>query len=81
MSTTFGIEYGDEVIEIARRMGTGNGKVAIIWRNDLYRKLAPDTPVIPLDNTYQGVETIFDLLVLERYGSLKLQVEQYEVQS
>jgi len=72
MSTTFGIEYGDEVIEIARRIGIGDGKVMIVWENDLFRKLSPDTPIVPIDNTPQGVKTIFDLLVLERYGTLSL---------
>jgi hypothetical protein len=65
MSTTFGIviptKENEEPIEIAHRHGIGNGKVAIDWLNPLAYLLPDDTPVIPLDNTAQGVYTIGDI--------------------
>jgi hypothetical protein len=67
MSTTFGVQAGDELIPVARRNGIGDGRVSITFTNPLARLLPGDTPVVPMDNTAQGVETIDDLLYLEAY--------------
>ena len=67
MSTTFGVQAGDELIPVARRNGIGEGRVGITFTNPLARLLPGDTPVVPMDNTAQGVETIDDLLYLEAY--------------
>lgn len=67
MSTTFAIEVNDKQVEIARRRGIGNGKVAIIWLNDLVELLPDETPVIPIDNSPQGVETLGDLRYLHEH--------------
>ncbi len=55
MSTTFGVEVKDNVVEVAFR---SNGMRFI---NELAELLPDDTPVIPLDNTAQGVYTIGDI--------------------
>ena len=67
MSTTFAVEVGDKQVEIARRKGIGNGEVAIIWLNDLVEILHDETPVVPTDNTAQGVETLGDLRYLHEH--------------
>ena len=55
MSTTFGVDIFDEVIEVAFR---SNGMRFI---NKLAHLLPDDTPVIALDNSQQGVHTIGDV--------------------
>ena len=55
MSTTFGVEVKDNVVEVAFR---SNGMRFI---NELAELLPDDTLVIPLDNTAQGVYTIGDV--------------------
>ena len=55
MSTTFGVKVKDNVVEVAFR---SNG---IRFINELAELLPDDTPVIPLDNTAQGVYTIGDV--------------------
>jgi hypothetical protein len=55
MSTTFGVEIKDDVIEVAFR---SNGMRFI---NELAHLLSDDTPVIALDNSQQGVYTIGDV--------------------
>ena len=55
MSTTFGVEIKDDVIEVAFR---SNGMRFI---NELAHLLPDDTPVIALDNSQQGVYTIGDV--------------------
>ena len=67
MSTTFGVQAGDELVPVARRNGIGEGRVGITFTNPLARLLPSDTPVVPMDNTAQGVETIDDLFYLEAY--------------
>jgi hypothetical protein len=67
MSTTFAIKVEDNEIEVARRRGIGNGKVAIIWLNELVKILPNETPVIPIDNSPQGVETLGDLRYLHEH--------------
>jgi len=57
MSTTFGVEVKNNVVEVAFR---SNGMRFI---NELAELLPDDTPVIPLDNTAQGVYTIGDIKV------------------
>ena len=64
MSTTFAVEVKDKQIEVARRRGIGSGEVAIIWLNDLVEILPDETPVVPTDNTAQGVETLGNLRYL-----------------
>jgi len=61
MSTTFGVEIKNddagigEVVEVAFR---SNG---MRFTNALAHLLSDDTPVVPLDNTSQGVYTIGDI--------------------
>jgi len=55
MSTTFGVKVKDDYVEVAFR---SNGMRFI---NKLAELLPNDTPVIPLDNTAQGVYTIGDV--------------------
>ena len=71
MSTTFAVEVGDKQIEVARRRGIGHGQVAIIWLNDLVEVLSDEIPVIPIDNTPQGVETLGDLRYLHIHHKFK----------
>ena len=71
MSTTFAIEVGDKQIEVARRRGIGHGQVAIIWLNDLVEILPDETPVVPIDNSPQGVETLSDLRYLHIHHKFK----------
>lgn len=63
MSTIFGVivNENEEPVEIAHRYGTRSCKVAIDWLNPLAELLPDETPVIPLDNTAQGVFTIGDI--------------------
>ena len=68
MSTTFGVQVGDELMPVARRNGIGEGRVGITFTNPLVRLLPSDTQVVPMDNTAQGVETVGDLLYLEAHG-------------
>ena len=68
MSTTFGVQVGDELMPVARRNGIGAGRVGITFTNPLARLLPSDTQVVPMDNTAQGVETVGDLLYLETHG-------------
>ena len=71
MSTTFAIKVKDKEIEVARRRGIGHGQVAIIWLNELVEVLSDETPVIPTDNTPQGVETLGDLRYLHIHHKFK----------
>ena len=71
MSTTFAIKVKDKEIEVARRRGIGHGQVAIIWLNDLVEILPDGTPVVPTDNTPQGVETLGDLRYLHTNHKFK----------
>ena len=80
MSTTFAVinrevdghcdksDRGAEKIEVAHRRGAGGGKVAITWLNPLAKIMPDDTPVEPLDNSPQGVDTIGDLKKLKEEG-------------
>ena len=59
MSTTFGVidpENTEEFIEVAFR-----GNNSIVWKQSIAQLLPRDTPVIPLDNTAQGIITIGDI--------------------
>ena len=71
MSTTFGVQAGDELVPVARRNGIGEGRVSITFTNPLARLLPSDTPVVAMDNTAQGVETIGDLFYLETHGTFQ----------
>ena len=63
MSTTFGIriESIDVTVEVAHRHGIGKGEVQIDILNPLLYLVKSDTPVIPLDNSAQGIETVNDI--------------------
>jgi len=62
MSTTFAVEtINGEKVEVAQRHGIGNGKVQFTWLAKLHSLLPDSTPVIPIDNTAQGIETIGDI--------------------
>jgi hypothetical protein len=61
MSTTFGVKTKNNVVEVAFR---SNGMRFI---NELAELLPDETPVIPLDNSSQGVYTI---------GDVKKEIEQ-----
>ena len=61
MSTTFGIKIKDafdneQIVEVAFRSSYG-----IKWKNNLAQLLPDETPVIPMDNTAQGIYTIKDI--------------------
>lgn len=58
MSTTFGliIPSSGEEVEIAFRSSNG-----ICFTNPLAELLPDDLPVIPLDNSAQGIHTIGDI--------------------
>jgi hypothetical protein len=62
MSTTFGIEIPSlfdenelEIVEVAFRSSF------VRWKSAIARALPDDTPVIPLDNSAQGIYTIGDI--------------------
>tara|TARA_Y100000389_G_C17410980_1_gene490900 strand:- start:718 stop:1125 length:408 start_codon:yes stop_codon:yes gene_type:complete len=59
MSTTFGIrlQHG-ETLEVARRVGG----IGLSWTEEWAHMFPPDTKVIALDNTPQGIYTIGDIL-------------------
>ena len=63
MATTFGIriESIDTTVEVAHRYGIGKGEVGITILNPLLYLVKQDTPVIPLDNSAQGINTVGDL--------------------
>ena len=73
MSTTFAIEVKDKQVEVARCRGIGNGEVIIIWLNELVEILPDSMPVIPIDNTAQGVETLKDLRYLYKHHKFEKQ--------
>jgi|TARA_R110000751_G_scaffold134837_4_gene237430 hypothetical protein len=60
MSTTFGVLVNNKEVSIARRVGGVDG-ATIHFTNELAEALPNDTPVIPLDNTAQGIFTIGDI--------------------
>ena len=64
MSTTFGIHISaiNETVEVAHRSGIGKGEVQIQVLNPLLYLVKLDTPVIPLDNSSQGIETVNDIM-------------------
>jgi hypothetical protein len=55
MSTTFAVLVDEEMVEVAFR---SNG---IQFTNPLAKLLPDETPVFPLDNNPQGIETIGDI--------------------
>jgi hypothetical protein len=63
MSTTFGVKIEakdninneEQIIEVAFRSSH------IRWINDIAKLLPDETPVIPLDNSAQGIFTIGDI--------------------
>jgi len=60
MSTTFGVIVKEKEIKIARRWSDGYG-ATMRFTNDLAETLPDETPVIPLDNSAQGIYTIGDI--------------------
>ena len=63
MSTYFGIKVPgyEKPVEVAFRYGKGKGKIGIDILNPLVLLLPDETPLIALDNTSQGIETVKDL--------------------
>jgi len=56
MSTTFGVKTSTgKIIEVAFRAS------GMRWKSPLAELLPNDTPVIPLDNSAQGIHTIGDI--------------------
>ena len=69
MSTTFGIQLGDQVVEVAHRHCGENGAV-IQWIHPFnLLDIALNTKVIALDNTPQGIETLLDIVMHPGYDS------------
>ena len=66
MSTTFTVMVGDNHVDVARRTGIGNGKVRVIWLNELAPLLKDSTPVQAKDDSHQGVYYMEDLRNLEK---------------
>jgi len=64
MSTTFAVKtpQNPEGIVVAFRSNGGGGQANIEWKNPLAPLLPRNTPVVPLDNSPQGIYTIGDLL-------------------
>ena len=62
MSTTFGVQITNYpiTVEVARRAGIANGKVEFRITNMLMMLLPDETPVVPMDNTSQGIHTVGD---------------------
>ena len=69
----------EKYIEIAQRYGIGGNKVGITWLEIslidalyIFKGVTSlqDIKVVPTDNTAQGVETIRDLIKLDKYGVL-----------
>ena len=60
MSTTFGIKIGDKEVPIARRVGKP-GETMMNFTTDYTDIMEDNHPVIPLDNTAQGIYTIGDI--------------------
>jgi hypothetical protein len=63
MSTTFGVKIPStgKVVEVARRIGVGNGKVSVYFTNEIAELLPDDTEVVAIDNSSQGIFTIGDI--------------------
>lgn len=70
MSTTFGIKIPStgEIKPIARRVGRGNGKVAVWFTEPIAELLPHKTEVIPMDNSAQGIHTIGDIVLAALNG-------------
>ena len=64
MSTTFGVKIPgiDEPVEVLYRSGSGLGKLRFRVLNPLIMLLPDSTPLIALDNSQQGIETVYDFL-------------------
>lgn len=63
MSTTFGIRIPstEKVVEVARRVGIGNGNVHVYLTDPLAELLPDDLELIAIDNSNQGINTVGDL--------------------
>ena len=62
MSTIFAVRFSSgEVLKIARRIGVGEGEVEFSWLNHYHEILDPQLPVIPLDNSPQGIYKVADI--------------------
>ena len=63
MATTFGIKVKGyaAIQEIAHRHGISGNKIYITILNPLLLLLPDNLPVIPMDNSSQGIETVGDL--------------------
>jgi hypothetical protein len=62
MNTTFAvITKSGEQVDIARRVGRGTLGAELWFTNEIAELLSDETPVIPTDNTAQGIYTIGDI--------------------
>jgi ribose 5-phosphate isomerase len=63
MSTTFGVKIPStgEVVEVARRIGVGNGNIKVYFIEPLAELLPDELEVVAIDNSPQGIYTIGDI--------------------
>jgi hypothetical protein len=77
MSTTFGIKLPDnKITEVAFRHGIGNNMIQIDISNPLICLLPKDTPLIAIDNSNQGINTIGDLLKKDSRKIIKYDIDK-----
>ena len=76
MSTTFGVKIPgmDNPVEVLYRSGSGLGKLRFRILNPLVMLLPDQTPLIALDNSQQGIETVSDFL-----EALKQEGNEYSI--
>jgi hypothetical protein len=65
MSTTFGVNCGGNLVEVAFR-SAGNG--IRVTNPELVSLLDDDTEVVPLDNSSQGIDTLRDVRIAIQEG-------------
>lgn len=65
MSTIFVVKKGELEVKVARRIGTGEGRVETVWLASLAHWLNDYELVYPIDNSAQGMKTIGDLRGVE----------------
>lgn len=79
MSTTFGIKIDidnkEKILAIAYRSWTG--LYCDINCDPLLSLIDPNTKVIPLDNTAQGIEKVGDLLDIDKGNNVRFEYQYY----
>lgn len=60
MSTTFGVQIPGQKnpVPVAHRSNAGHGKMLYKFTNPVAQILPDDTPLIPMDNSAQGITNI-----------------------